>query len=180
MGTYSSSLFVYKSALMLSVEAARYIIRISPCTGAETAEGYYFLFKALYVFERLWLLDISDGFYLRRVSSYPLLGNEDFPSNVMVLGIPVISAWVHVKTSALALRRSRSLPLKCFGSYFLIATLLVSCPKSSWKWQYLDMSHDRLLPNIRGGCLKLLDAFSVARISLGLLYKLESSPWLGP
>nr|GEU61787.1 hypothetical protein [Tanacetum cinerariifolium] len=32
--TCSSSLFVNKSALMLSIEAARYIIRISPCTGA--------------------------------------------------------------------------------------------------------------------------------------------------
>ncbi|GJZ22792.1 ribonuclease H-like domain-containing protein [Tanacetum coccineum] len=57
---------------------------------------------------------------------------------------------------------------------------LVSCPWSSWKWQYLDMSRDRLLPNIRGGCSKLLAAFSVARISLGLLDRLESSPWLGP
>ncbi|GJS52964.1 hypothetical protein Tco_0626326 [Tanacetum coccineum] len=42
------------------------------------------------------------------------------------------------------------------------------------------MSRDRLLPNIRGGCSKLLAAFSVARISLGLLDRLESSPWLGP
>ncbi|GJY50341.1 hypothetical protein Tco_0441188 [Tanacetum coccineum] len=57
---------------------------------------------------------------------------------------------------------------------------LVSCPWSVWKWQYLDMSRDRLLPNIRGGCSKLLAAFSVARISLGLLDRLESSPWLGP
>nr|GEZ72456.1 hypothetical protein [Tanacetum cinerariifolium] len=52
--------------------------------------------------------------------------------------------------------------------------------KSSWKWQYLDMSRDSLLPNIRGGCSKLLVAFFVARISLGLLDRLESSPWLGP
>nr|GFA08610.1 hypothetical protein [Tanacetum cinerariifolium] len=57
---------------------------------------------------------------------------------------------------------------------------LVSYPQSSWKWQYLDMSRDRLLPNIRGGYSKLLVAFSVARISLGLLDRLESSPWLGP
>nr|GEW19972.1 putative reverse transcriptase domain-containing protein [Tanacetum cinerariifolium] len=48
------------------------------------------------------------------------------------------------------------------------------------KWQYLDMSCDRLLPNIRRGYSKLLAAFSVARISLGLLDRLESSPWLGP
>nr|GEV18179.1 hypothetical protein [Tanacetum cinerariifolium] len=39
------------------------------------------------------------------------------------------------------------------------------------------MSRDRLLPNIRGGRLKLLAAFSVAKISLGLLGRLESSPW---
>ncbi|GKC53233.1 hypothetical protein Tco_1075978 [Tanacetum coccineum] len=56
---------------------------------------------------------------------------------------------------------------------------LVSCPWSLWKWQYLDMSRDRLLPNIRGGCSKLLADFSMARISLGLLDRLESSPWLG-
>ncbi|GKE82742.1 hypothetical protein Tco_1552742, partial [Tanacetum coccineum] len=46
--------------------------------------------------------------------------------------------------------------------------------------QYLDLSHNRLLSNIRGGCSKLLAAFSVARISLGLLDRMESSPWLGP
>ncbi|GJX05422.1 hypothetical protein Tco_0191338 [Tanacetum coccineum] len=57
---------------------------------------------------------------------------------------------------------------------------LVSCPWSSWKWKYLDMSRDRLLPNIRGGCSKRLAAFSMARISLGLLDRLESSPCLGP
>ncbi|GKA85461.1 hypothetical protein Tco_0807115 [Tanacetum coccineum] len=57
---------------------------------------------------------------------------------------------------------------------------LVSCLWSLWKWQYLDMSRDCLLPNIRGGCSKLLAAFSVARIYLGLLDRLESSPWLGP
>ncbi|GKA85459.1 hypothetical protein Tco_0807113 [Tanacetum coccineum] len=34
MGTCSSFLFMNKDALMLSVEAVRYIIRISPCIGA--------------------------------------------------------------------------------------------------------------------------------------------------
>ncbi|GKA69432.1 hypothetical protein Tco_0775496 [Tanacetum coccineum] len=41
----------------------------------------------------------------------------------MVLGIPVISAWVHVKTYVLDLRRSRSLSLKCLGNYFSIVTV---------------------------------------------------------
>ncbi|GJS58151.1 hypothetical protein Tco_0652935 [Tanacetum coccineum] len=38
-----------------------------------------------------------------------------------------------------------------------------------------DMSHDHLLPIIRGGCSKLLATFSVAKISLGLLDRLESN-----
>ncbi|GKG27255.1 hypothetical protein Tco_0402958 [Tanacetum coccineum] len=41
----------------------------------------------------------------------------------MVLGIPVISSWVHAKTSALAFRRSCNLLLKCSGSCFLIVTV---------------------------------------------------------
>ncbi|GJR62194.1 hypothetical protein Tco_1504356, partial [Tanacetum coccineum] len=48
------------------------------------------------------------------------------------------------------------------------------------KWQYFDISHDRLPSIIRGGCSKVFAIFSVARISLGLLDKLERSPWLGP
>ncbi|GKC30712.1 hypothetical protein Tco_1038006 [Tanacetum coccineum] len=42
------------------------------------------------------------------------------------------------------------------------------------------MLRDRLLPGRRGGCLKVLATFSVSKISLGLLDRLESSPWLGP
>ncbi|GKA83735.1 hypothetical protein Tco_0805330, partial [Tanacetum coccineum] len=47
---------------------------------------------------------------------------KGFPLTVMVLGIPVISAWVYAKTSALALKRSRSPSLKCPGSCFPIVT----------------------------------------------------------
>nr|GEY83068.1 hypothetical protein [Tanacetum cinerariifolium] len=59
--------------------------------------------------------------------------------------------------------------------------LLVSCPWSSWKWKYLDMSRDRLLPNIQGGCSKLLAAFSVRQVN-GLHYEygrllLEERKW---
>ncbi|GJZ07164.1 hypothetical protein Tco_0540957 [Tanacetum coccineum] len=57
---------------------------------------------------------------------------------------------------------------------------LVSYPQYLRKWKYLDMSRDRLLPNAGGGYSKLLAAFSMARISLGILDRLESSPWLGP
>ncbi|GJY92901.1 hypothetical protein Tco_0508683 [Tanacetum coccineum] len=40
MGTCSSSLFANKAALMLSIEAVRYIIRISPCTGAVSVSTF--------------------------------------------------------------------------------------------------------------------------------------------
>nr|GEW52983.1 reverse transcriptase domain-containing protein [Tanacetum cinerariifolium] len=45
---------------------------------------------------------------------------------------------------------------------------------SSWKLQYLEVSHDHLLLNILGGGSKLFVALSMARISLGLLDRLES------
>nr|GEY56339.1 hypothetical protein [Tanacetum cinerariifolium] len=76
---------------------------------------------------------------------------------------------------------SEGLQAKCEAAMYnfeknqTVVASLVSCPWPSWKWQYLDISHDRLLPNIRGGCLKLLATFFMARISLGLLDRLESS-----
>ncbi|GJT16268.1 hypothetical protein Tco_0874974 [Tanacetum coccineum] len=42
------------------------------------------------------------------------------------------------------------------------------------------MSRDHLLSGKREGCSNVFTTFSVARISLGLLDKLESSPWLDP
>nr|GEY61206.1 hypothetical protein [Tanacetum cinerariifolium] len=82
--------FADKAALMLSSEAARYIIRISPCTGALLS----ILNKGN---------DLSAPFDKKR------LRGAIFP---LRLWIPIISVWIHVKTSALALKRSRSLPLK--------------------------------------------------------------------
>ncbi|GJW22899.1 hypothetical protein Tco_0033521 [Tanacetum coccineum] len=51
---------------------------------------------------------------------------------------------------------------------FFLSSLLVGCQRflpfplnPFYKWQYLDMSHDHLLPNIRGGYSKRLATFSV-------------------
>ncbi|GJT70492.1 putative ribonuclease H-like domain-containing protein [Tanacetum coccineum] len=73
--------------------------------------------------------------------------------------------------------------LRCFdwssAFFFLLSPLVVRgfCPfllYPLYKHNF-DMSHDHLLPNIRGGSSKLLATFSVAKISLGLLDRLESN-----
>nr|GFB08219.1 hypothetical protein [Tanacetum cinerariifolium] len=133
---------------------------------------------------------------------------------MMVLGIPVMSACVYAKMSALALSKFRNSFLKCSVGYpFFVdgkgpsgllcflpsfanreyssdsffasmitgastgAVLLSFLPSPRG---YLEVSRDRLLPNILGGGLKLFVTLSVARISLGLLDRLESNPWFGP
>nr|GEX13981.1 hypothetical protein [Tanacetum cinerariifolium] len=121
------------------------------------AEGYYFPVKALYVFERLWLVDISDGFYFRRVSSYPLLG--------ISLNCNGSRDPCHIKMGpyediCIGPQERQSL---CYAYSLYGNGNIWTC----------------LVTNIRGDYSKLLAAFFMARISLGLLDRLESSPWLG-
>ncbi|GJY81432.1 retrovirus-related pol polyprotein from transposon TNT 1-94 [Tanacetum coccineum] len=99
------------AALMLSVKAIRYIIRTSPCIGAmsisKSSTNFFISWSAASASASTPL----DRKRLR-AANFPL--RLYFSSTTMVLGIYVISAWVHAKTSALDIRRSHSLSLKCF------------------------------------------------------------------
>ncbi|GJX06007.1 hypothetical protein Tco_0193939 [Tanacetum coccineum] len=58
MGTCSSSLFANKAALMLFVEAVRYIIRISSCTGVMSVGNFEYFEegkRSFSVLDRKWL-----------------------------------------------------------------------------------------------------------------------------
>ncbi|GJZ63847.1 hypothetical protein Tco_0620268 [Tanacetum coccineum] len=95
------------------------------------------------------------------------------PLIIIVLGTPVMCAVVHVKTSTYALKR---------GSSPIVVSKGTSpsgqdfSPEKPTKGIFESLRRDQ----IEGGCSKFLAAFFVARISLGLLDRLESSPWLGP
>ncbi|GJS83028.1 hypothetical protein Tco_0749569 [Tanacetum coccineum] len=94
------------AALMLSVKAIRYIIRTSPCIGAMSIS------KSSINFFISWSAASASASASTpldrkrlRAANFPL--RLCFSSTTMVLGIYVISAWVHAKTSVLDLRSNK-------------------------------------------------------------------------
>nr|GEU40121.1 hypothetical protein [Tanacetum cinerariifolium] len=124
------SLSASRTALMLYVEAARYITNTLPLIEA--------LLRALKKGRDLWApferyrLSTAN-FLLRLCISLSVFGGlrlfsvlKGFPPTIMVLGIPVMSAYVHAKTSTLDHRRSCSFLLKLVGKKLDKASCLPS------------------------------------------------------
>nr|GEU65930.1 hypothetical protein [Tanacetum cinerariifolium] len=96
--------------LMLSVVAIRYITKTSSLIGA--------LLSALKK-----RIDFLAPFDKNQLSAVSFSLRLCFPSTVMVLRIPVMSTWVHAKTSGLDLKRSCSFSLKFDGSFLPMMTV---------------------------------------------------------
>ncbi|GJZ95144.1 hypothetical protein Tco_0667347 [Tanacetum coccineum] len=173
MGTCSSSLFANKAALMLSIEAVSILKKVRDLSAP---------------FDRKRLR--AAIFLLRLCTSLSVFGCSTSVMAFTIEGLARIPCLASKKHFGQNFERDSTFQSISDGKVVLISQLLQSgfliggrrvvLPVVSSEWQYLDMSRDRLLPNIRGGCSKLLAAFFVAMISLGLLDRLESSSWLGP
>ncbi|GJS20594.1 hypothetical protein Tco_0449226 [Tanacetum coccineum] len=124
MGTCPSSLLVNKVALMLSVEAARYIIRTSPCISALSVG------KVSTSFFISWSAAAASCVHYMFFLSVQLLSTLKKGRD---LSAPFDKNWIrdanfqlrlfHAKTSALVLRRFHNLSLKCSGSCFPMVTV---------------------------------------------------------